>query len=81
MTEVPVILCDEWTEAQVKAFRLMVHRRGLEIDPKYVDVIVRRWQNLTGEQATLDLVGATFAEVQSGRQAEERGKDAESPSR
>jgi hypothetical protein len=24
--EVPVILCDEWTEAQVKAFRLMVNR-------------------------------------------------------
>jgi hypothetical protein len=23
---VPVILCDEWTEAQVKAFRLMVNR-------------------------------------------------------
>src|SRR6202050_5783078 len=26
MTEVPVILCDEWTPAQVKAFRLMVNR-------------------------------------------------------
>ena len=26
MTEVPVVLCDEWTEAQVKAFRLMVNR-------------------------------------------------------
>jgi DNA modification methylase len=26
MKEVPVILCDEWTEAQVKAFRLMVNR-------------------------------------------------------
>src|SRR3984893_10102813 len=25
-SEVPVILCDEWTEAQVKAFRLMVNR-------------------------------------------------------
>src|SRR6266852_1980771 len=24
--EVPVILCDEWTDAQVKAFRLMVNR-------------------------------------------------------
>jgi len=24
ITEVPVILCDEWTAAQVKAFRLMV---------------------------------------------------------
>ncbi|MGA3029074.1 MAG: hypothetical protein ABSF98_30430 [Bryobacteraceae bacterium] len=25
-TSIPVILCDEWTEAQVKAFRLMVNR-------------------------------------------------------
>src|SRR3954471_7817329 len=24
--EIPVILCDEWTQAQVKAFRLMVNR-------------------------------------------------------
>src|SRR5579863_9888734 len=26
IAEVPVILCDEWSEAQVKAFRLMVNR-------------------------------------------------------
>jgi ParB-like chromosome segregation protein Spo0J len=26
VTEIPVILCDEWTAAQVKAFRLMVNR-------------------------------------------------------
>ena len=26
MKEVPVILCDEWSDAQVKAFRLMVNR-------------------------------------------------------
>lgn len=26
MTEVPVILCDEWSPAQVKAFRLIVNR-------------------------------------------------------
>jgi DNA modification methylase len=34
---------------------------GLEIDPKYVDVIVRRWQQLTGGPAILDGQGATFA--------------------
>lgn len=27
---------------------------GLEIDPRYVDVIVQRWENLTGRKATLD---------------------------
>src|SRR5947209_18350098 len=26
ITEIPVILCDEWTPAQVKAFRLLVNR-------------------------------------------------------
>jgi ParB-like chromosome segregation protein Spo0J len=26
ITEVPVLLCDEWTPAQVKAFRLLVNR-------------------------------------------------------
>src|SRR5689334_9683815 len=26
ISEVPVILCDEWTPAQVKAFRLLVNR-------------------------------------------------------
>src|SRR5450631_637831 len=26
ITEVPVILCDEWSPAQVRAFRLMVNR-------------------------------------------------------
>ena len=36
---------------------------GLELDPKYVDVIVLRWQKLTGKQATLEGDGRTFEEV------------------
>ena len=28
--------------------------RGLELDPGYCDVIVNRWQNLTGRAAVLD---------------------------
>jgi ParB-like chromosome segregation protein Spo0J len=28
-TEIPVIVCDEWTRAQVKAFRLMVNRSAV----------------------------------------------------
>ncbi|MGD0870244.1 MAG: DNA modification methylase [Bryobacteraceae bacterium] len=42
----------------------------LELDPKYVDVIVTRWHNLTGKQAVLgdgDYKGATFEHVQHGR--------------
>lgn len=37
--------------------------RLMELDPKYVDVIVRRWQEFTGKDATLDGDGRTFDEV------------------
>lgn len=36
---------------------------GLEIEPRYVDVTVTRWQNFTGKAATLEGDGRTFAEV------------------
>ena len=36
---------------------------AMEIDPKYVDVIVRRWQEFTGKEATHEATGATFDEV------------------
>ena len=36
---------------------------GLELDPKYVDVVVLRWQSLTGKKATLDGDGRTFEEI------------------
>jgi DNA modification methylase len=39
--------------------------RLMELDPKYVDVIVRRWQEFTGKQATHAATGATFAEVEA----------------
>ncbi len=40
---------------------------GIELDPKYVDVVVLRWQTLSGQQATLDGDGRTFAEIKAGR--------------
>ncbi len=36
---------------------------GIELDPKYVDVVVQRWQTLSGKEAILDGDGRTFAEV------------------
>ena len=39
----------------------------MELDPKYFDVIVQRWQQLTGRKATLEADGRTFAEVQAER--------------
>src|ERR1039457_866667 len=32
ITDIPVILCDEWTPAQVKAFRLLVNRSATWAD-------------------------------------------------
>ena len=34
--------------------------RLMELDPRYVDVIVKRWQEMTGKEATLEETGATF---------------------
>lgn len=43
--------------------------RAIELDPKYCDVIVRRWEAFTGMQATLDGTGQTFSEVEQERRA------------
>jgi len=43
---------------------------GIELDPRYVDVVVQRWQSLSGKKATLDGDGRTFEEI-----AEERLKE------
>ena len=37
--------------------------RMMELDPKYCDVIIQRWQDFTGKQATLEATGHTFEEV------------------
>lgn len=36
----------------------------IEIDPLYVDLTVRRWQHLTGEDAVLDEDGRSFTEIE-----------------
>ena len=37
--------------------------RLIELDPKYVDVIVRRWQDWTGQQATREADGLPFDDL------------------
>jgi DNA modification methylase len=37
---------------------------GIELDPQYVDTIVRRWQAITGQSARLESSGRTFAELE-----------------
>lgn len=41
--------------------------RMMELDPKYCDVIIKRWQDFTGQQATLEATGQTFAELEEER--------------
>ena len=43
---------------------------GIELDPKYVDVLVQRWQQLSGKEATLDGAGRTFEEIAHERRKE-----------
>ena len=43
--------------------------RLVEMDPKYCDVIVGRWQEFTGKAATLDGTNSTFEEIAAGREA------------
>lgn len=41
--------------------------RLMELDPKYCDVIIKRWQDFTGETTTLEASGQTFAELEAER--------------
>jgi site-specific DNA-methyltransferase (adenine-specific) len=34
--------------------------RIMELDPKYVDVIVKRWEDFTGQKAALEATGEPF---------------------
>ncbi len=43
--------------------------RGIEIDPIYVDVAIRRWQEYSGKVATLAETGQSFEEVEQRRSA------------
>jgi DNA modification methylase len=43
---------------------------GIELDPKYVDVAVQRWQQLSGKKALLETDGRTSEEVTEERRRE-----------
>lgn len=44
------------------------HARLVELDPRFVDVIVKRWEEFTGKVATLAYAdGASFSEIASAR--------------
>ncbi len=46
--------------------------RCIEYEPKYCDVIVRRWQAYTGKAATFDGIDLTFEDFESARASSRR---------
>lgn len=42
------------------------YARIMELDGRYVDVIIKRWQDFTGQQAILESTGQTFSELMDG---------------
>ena len=48
--------------------------RLMELDPKYCDVIVKRWQEFTGKSAVHEQRKQTFAGMQESRGIDEQGK-------
>ncbi len=42
----------------------------MELDPKYCDVIVKRWCDFTGKDATLEANGKSFSVLEKGLEAD-----------
>jgi len=41
----------------------------MELDPKYCDVIIKRWQDFTGKAAIHEASGKTYQELSNATQA------------
>src|ERR1041384_4596921 len=62
LAEIPVILCDEWTPAQVKAFRLLVNRSVTWADWDE-ELLALELQDLQQADYDLDLTGFAGPEI------------------
>jgi ParB-like chromosome segregation protein Spo0J len=62
IAEIPVILCDEWSDAQVKAFRLLVNRSATWADFDE-ELLALELQELQQADFDLDLTGFAGGEI------------------
>ena len=53
--------------AVIAAQQLGCRAVGMELSPAYCDVVVLRWQTLTGEEAVLEATGQTFSQMATAR--------------
>lgn len=65
MTQVPVVIADDWSEAQVKAFRLAVNRSA-EWAQWDDDLLKLELEDLRLADFDLDLIGFDIAELDAG---------------
>src|SRR6266849_10611696 len=63
ITDIPVILCDEWTLAQVKAFRLLVNRSATWADWND-ELLTLELQDLQASEIDLALTGFDAKEIE-----------------
>jgi hypothetical protein len=74
---VPPTLCEHlWTSRTAEGHV----RFAVELEPRYADVSVRRWQAFTGKPAVLESTGRRFDEVAAERGASAAGCHASAPS-
>jgi DNA modification methylase len=52
------------------------YARCIEYEPRYCDVIVRRWQAYSGKAATFDEIGLTFEDIEGARASSARSSAA-----
>jgi DNA modification methylase len=62
ITDIPVILCDEWTSAQVRAFRLMVNRSATWADWDE-ELLALELADLRTSEVDLSLTGFDMKEI------------------
>ena len=60
-------LCGGSGSTLIACEKSMRQARLMELDPKYVDVIVERWQDFSGQKATLENDGRCFADLKAER--------------